>query len=73
MSDVKVYVVEMTEYERGWGNRPDGYLAFATEEDADAYLKAEYQIRWGRSVPEYTEYTDYEARLPRNTSIALTS
>jgi hypothetical protein len=42
MADVKViYAVSMTEHERGWGQRPEGYLAFLTEADADAHIKAE--------------------------------
>jgi hypothetical protein len=42
MSDIKVlYVIGLTEHERGWGCRPEGYLGFLTEAEADAYIKAE--------------------------------
>lgn len=33
-----VHVIEGTEYERGWGQRPDGYAAFKSREDAEAYI-----------------------------------
>jgi hypothetical protein len=34
----KVHVIEGTEYERGWGSRPDGYIAFKSKAEADAYI-----------------------------------
>jgi hypothetical protein len=58
MTDIKVlYVVAMTEHERGWGSRHDGYLAFLSEASADKHL-AEMHAARGNVVPdEYTEYT----------------
>lgn len=36
---VAVYEVEWTEYERGWGQRPDGFSYHCTEEAARKYIK----------------------------------
>ena len=37
---MKVAIIEgVTEYERGWGNRPDGHLLYLTKEDREIYLK----------------------------------
>lgn len=33
-----VHVIEGTEFERGWGQRPDGYIAFQTEAEARQYI-----------------------------------
>jgi hypothetical protein len=52
-----VYVVKMTEYERGWGSRPDGYLAFRNEDAAVAYVDAKTK---DRPHPAPDEYVDYE-------------
>jgi hypothetical protein len=42
MADVRViYAIELVEHERGWGTRPEGYIGFLTEADADAYIKDE--------------------------------
>lgn len=59
MSEVKfngpLYKVTMTEYERGWGQRPMGEKYFTTEEeakqfckeyfsgDSECYFRADYQ------------------------------
>jgi hypothetical protein len=45
------------EYERGWGSKPDGYLAFASEEQAHAYRDEQYKDRTNK-VPDY--YENYE-------------
>lgn len=40
MDDVKVlYAVEITESERGWGQRPEGYICLLTEEAAAEYIR----------------------------------
>lgn len=55
-----VHVIEGTEYERGWGRRPDGYVAFMSKDAAEMYI-ANYIERnhpVGSSVPD--EYTVYE-------------
>jgi hypothetical protein len=51
-SPTVAYIVEMTEYERGWGSRPDGYLAFPTEADAKAYVTKETAERSIHNVPD---------------------
>lgn len=41
MSIKALYCIKWTEYERGWGQRPDGETYYASKEDADeAYEKA---------------------------------
>ncbi len=59
---VKVlYVVEVIEYERGWGQRPDGYICFLNEAVARAFTAAEYEKRLKETtVPE--AYDHYEHR-----------
>lgn len=51
-----VYVVEMTERERGWGQRPDGFFAFPTEEKAKAYVNNQTKDRTGPAPDEYVSY-----------------
>lgn len=34
-----VHVIEGTEYEAGWGQRPDGFIAFLSKEDAELFIK----------------------------------
>lgn len=53
-----VHVVEMTEHERGWGQRPDGNFAFYTEKEARDYMDAETKGRSIRNVPD--EYVTYQ-------------
>lgn len=56
---VVAYVVEATEYERGWGCRPDGQLVFRTEADADLFMKkVADERRYATEVPD--EYNDYQ-------------
>jgi hypothetical protein len=50
------YVVEMVEHERGWGQRPDGWLVFHTEDWAAAYIKRMTADRVGPAPDEYTSY-----------------
>ena len=57
MSNVTVvFVVEMTEHERGWGQRPDGNLAFVDEQTAKAYVDKETKDRTGPAPDEYISY-----------------
>jgi hypothetical protein len=60
VENLKVFIVEITEYERGWGCRPDGYLAFKNEELADKFLKEVYDSRSSKlsDVPDC--YDDYK-------------
>lgn len=51
-----VFLVQVTEFERGWGSRPEGYLVFETEEDRTQFLK-DMNTRKGPIVPDY--YWDY--------------
>lgn len=52
-----VFIVEMTEYERGWGQRPDGFLAFVTEDAAKAHVYEETADRTGPAPDEYVSYS----------------
>lgn len=52
-----VFIVEMTEYERGWGQRPDGFLAFVTEDAANLYVQEKTKGRKFGSAPDvYVAY-----------------
>jgi len=33
------YRVDITEYERGWGQRPDGHILFDSKKEAEDYIK----------------------------------
>ena len=49
------YEIKWTEYERGWGTRPDGKSYHKTIEEADAYIKQHWEDekkRNGDSVPD---------------------
>lgn len=52
-----VYVVLTIEYERGWGSKPDGYLAFLSKKSADDFIKTQTKDRNG-PAPDY--YVNYE-------------
>jgi hypothetical protein len=52
-----VYMVEMTEYERGWGQRPDGFLAFVDEECAKAWVADTTKDRTGPAPDIYVRYS----------------
>lgn len=47
-----VFVVEWSEYEEGYGTRPDGYSVHASQEDKDKYLEM-----YGRA-------TQYHSSMP---------
>ena len=51
-----VYVVEMIESERGYGQRPDGYLLFRTENAASLYVKEETKGYTGPAPDVYVRY-----------------
>lgn len=53
-----VHVIEGTEYERGWGCRPDGLVAFKSKEDAEAWI-ASYNARHNTAKTAPDEYTVY--------------
>lgn len=54
-----LYAVRWTEYERGWGNRPDGYSFHRNADEANQYIEA-YWAREkarnpsGRTPDEYS-------------------
>jgi len=49
-------VVECTEREQGWGQRPDGYFGFLTAEEAKAFIHEQTKDRTGRAPSIYTDY-----------------
>lgn len=51
----KVFPLAITEYERGWGSRPDGYMFFLSEEDRAWFLKhdQEEKNQTGDVVPDW--------------------
>jgi len=51
-----VFLVQVTEFERGWGSRPEGFLVFETEQDRTQFLK-DMNAQKGYVVPDY--YWDY--------------
>ncbi len=60
----KVFPLAITEYERGWGSRPDGHLFFLSEEDRVWFLMydREEKDRTGDVVPDW--YLLYEQVNP---------
>lgn len=54
-----VHVIEGTEFERGWGCRRDGYVAFITKEAAEAFI-VDYDAKHNTSKHAPDEYTTYE-------------
>jgi hypothetical protein len=52
-----VYVLEITEHERGWGVRPDGYYIFENKAAADQFLTRELAGRTGPVPDEYESYS----------------
>jgi hypothetical protein len=47
-----VYYVSWTEYERGWGCRPDGYSFHATLHEANEFVKKQLNDLPKDSVPD---------------------
>ena len=58
MSDTyaKVFEIEWTEYERGWGQRPDGYTYHPTEQIAQKYID-DYWAHMPKEVPDYFSWS----------------
>lgn len=54
--------VDWTEYERGWGSRPDGTTVHASEEAANAYIN-DYNAKWNNLDYVPDEYS--QAGIPR--------
>ena len=50
-----VFPLAITEYERGWGSRPDGHMFFLLEEDRAWFLKhdREEKDQSGDVVPDW--------------------
>ncbi len=53
-----VHVIEGTEYERGWGQRPDGIIAFPSKAQAEAYI-VDYNKKNNTAKTAPDEYTVY--------------
>ncbi len=51
-----VYVIEVVEHERGWGQRPDGYILFPSEEHAKEYVDRRTKDRFGPAPDWYLNY-----------------
>ena len=49
--------VDWTEYERGWGQRPDGYSLHASVKDAKDYIKTYWDTMPDRSKGVPDEYS----------------
>lgn len=47
-----VYVFNVTEHERGWGTRPDGYMCFPDQEIAEQWRDGIYEKRDVKHVPD---------------------
>lgn len=54
-----VHLIEGTEYERGWGQRPDGYVAFTSKDAALKYI-TDYDKKYNNLAHAPDEYTKYE-------------
>lgn len=57
--EMLIHYIVGTEHERGWGQRPDGYVAFLTRDDAHRWMKDYYAtVNNAPSVPDvYTSYS----------------
>jgi hypothetical protein len=54
-----VHVIQGTEFERGWGQRPDGYVAFPSKFAAELYI-TDYSKKFHTSPTAPDEYTNYD-------------
>lgn len=52
-----IFIVEATEYERDWGQRPNGYFGFLNEADAKNFVTDQY-FKMPRNAPDV--YVTYE-------------
>ena len=68
-----VFSLAITEYERGWGSRPDGHMFFLSEEDRAWFLKhdREEKDQSGDVVPDW--YLAYQLVNPFGLSEALSN
>lgn len=62
------YLLSWTEFERGWGQRPDGYSLHATPEGCAQYLKDFYGRRKPGPAPD--EYEEPDSQTPRAVEIS---
>jgi len=46
---ISAYQIQWTEYERGWGNRPDGISYHKSKKDADNFLNKHFEMEKGRN------------------------
>lgn len=53
---IVVFSVAITEYERGWGAKPDGYIAFLTEMEADKFISKATADYTGNAPDYYVMY-----------------
>lgn len=56
MSTHTIVIQHWTEYERGWGNRPDGISVHLTLEDRDKFVTG-YNARWNSGPNTPDEYS----------------
>lgn len=63
------YAVQLIEYERGWGQRPDGYYIFNSKSSADAFINSEFSKRTAGPVPDY--YINYRGIGLQECSLAF--
>ena len=54
----KVILIEWTEYERGWGQRPDGISLYADSSFAQKHIDSVYSSRHGAVPDEYSNPTN---------------
>lgn len=64
-----VFVVECTEHERGWGSRPDGYMAFPTKKLGEAWIVEATKDRQFGNAPDY--YISYQPLGDKPASAAM--
>lgn len=62
------YVLNITEHEKGWGTRPDGYMCFLNKEAAEVWINEEYSKR-SSTVPDSYDSYDNERWEPVSNSL----
>lgn len=45
--------IDFTEFERGWGSRPDGYILFKAKAAAEAYYEEHWSSYPAGPAPDY--------------------
>lgn len=71
-AEVSVWIIQWTEHERGWGNRPDGFSVHPSAAAAVAYVEA-YWARMPKAVQDEfsaPETDAVEVRLPAGHPVA---